>query len=278
MLVALALLLGMCADAFAQDPAQRIRDLYAAAAYEDVLSALPPGGEAPANPALDQFRVFSLVALGRLPEAERATEALITSAPGFHPEGDTSPRIAAMFAQVRRRVAPEALKRMYVEAREAYDRKDRDAAIAGFEAVVGVAADPELANETAVSELKLLASGFLDLSRAVPERPSASVATSPATEAHVKPPTLTPPVPIHETLPKWIPPVGPMGQMEFRGAIRVRISAAGTVASAEMETPLNPSYDALLLRVSRSWTYEPGRVNGIAVPSERLIQVVLKPK
>ena len=60
---------------------QTVKALYAAAAYEDALTALnsPDVEGRPAE--LQQYRVFCLVALGRQAEAEKAMEALIAADP-----------------------------------------------------------------------------------------------------------------------------------------------------------------------------------------------------
>jgi len=65
---------------------------------------------------------------------------------------------------------------------------------------------------------------------------------------------------------------------EFRGAVRVRIDAEGRVVSAEMAAPVHPSYDRLLLVAAKAWQYQPARTNGTPVPSEKIVQVVLKPR
>ena len=45
-----------------------------------------------------------------------------------------------------------------------------------------------------------------------------------------------------------------------------------------MATSVHPAYDRLLLQAAREWTYQPARANGAAVPSEKVVQVVLKPR
>ena len=60
--------------------------------------------------------------------------------------------------------------------------------------------------------------------------------------------------------------------------MRVRIDAEGRVTDAEMTAPVHPMYDRLLLQAAREWPYQPARTNGVAVPSEKVVQVVLKPR
>jgi hypothetical protein len=174
---------------------------------------------------------------------------------------------------------------MYIDAKGALDRKDRDAAIAQFEEMVRVADDPDVRDDPSVAELKLLGSGFLDLSRALPAKAAASplpAAGQPQPPAAMAPPAVrpvvTPPVAIKETLPPWIPTDSASRFVEFRGAVRLQIDAQGKVTAVEMATPVYPSYDRLLLLAAKDWTYQPARANGAPVPSEKVVQVVLKPR
>jgi len=279
--VACTLLLSavVCSQAAAQDRLGKIRDLYSAAEYEEVLTAISDIPEAEVKPDATQYRVFALMALGRPAEAERAAEQVVTANLRFHPQ-DASPRIAELFTKVRRRVAPDVLKAMYVNGRDAFGRKEAEAAVRIFGDIVATADDPDLAGDTTVGELRLLASGFLDLSKAAvappkPTQPTASEA--PATAAKAAGPSIKPPMPINQVLPPWVPPSG-VTLPELRGAIRVEIDATGHVSASQIVTPIHPRYDVLLLAASKKWTYEPALSNGAPVPSERLVNVVLKAK
>src|SRR3954468_21670600 len=188
------------APAAAQDSLQRLKDLYASAAYEDALSVVTRLDAVEPNPEVEQYRVFCLIALGRQADAERAVEEVIKASPRYRPEtADASPRIQELFAKVRRRLGPSLVKAMYIDAKGALDRKDRDAAVARFEEMLKVADDPDVKDDPAIAELRLLGSGFLDLSRALPAakaQPVASpapVAPPPAATAAVRP-VVTPPV------------------------------------------------------------------------------------
>jgi TonB family protein len=88
--------------------------------------------------------------------------------------------------------------------------------------------------------------------------------------------SITGPIAIREALPGWHPP-NPSVRGEFEGTVRVNISAAGTVESAEIVKSVHPAYDALLLRAARTWTYQPAKRNGVAMPSDKLVTVRLKP-
>jgi hypothetical protein len=281
--VAWALLLSaaLSSQAAAQDRLGKIRDLYSAAEYEEVLSAVSGIPDTEVKPDASQYRVFALMALGRPAEAERAAEQMVTANLRFHPQ-DASPRIAELFTKVRRRVAPDALKAMYVTGREAFGRKESEAAARIFADIVATADDPDLLGDTTVGEIRLLASGFLDLSRAAaapakPSQPAATEGNAPTNAPKVSPPTIKPPTPISQVLPPWNPPPG-ISLPELRGAIRVEIDVTGHVSASQIVTPIHPNYDALLLAASKKWTYEPALSNGAPIPSERLVNVVLKAK
>lgn len=279
-----------------QDPVAHIRDLYSSAAYEEVLSTLALDNTVP-PPELGQYKVFSLIALGRSGEAEKAAEAVLIANPRFQPDRDASPRVLELFANVRKRIAPELLKSMYINAKAALDRKDRDAAVRAFAEVVAVTQDADLKDDKTVGELHLLASGFLELSRALPATPpppapdrtgetTPSAAATPASGESTPPaaapragapPKIVLPVPIQETLPRWTPPES-FSRVEYRGAIVLRIDTEGKVLSSEMQTPTHPVYDAEILRASKSWRYKPATSDGVPIPSERVLAFVLKPR
>src|SRR6476620_8647307 len=125
-IAASVLALGITSPVFAgQDPLQSVKDLYASAAYEDALSAVVRLDAAAPNIEAEQYRVFCLVALGRVEEADKVVEGLLTARPEYRPDAaDASPRIQALFATVRRRIGPALVKRTYQQARAAMERQD----------------------------------------------------------------------------------------------------------------------------------------------------------
>lgn len=272
-----------------QAPLAHVRDLYSNAAYEDVISAVT--ADATASPQIGQYKVFSLIALGRPADAEQAAEAVLAGHPGFHPDADASPRLVEVFANARRKVAPDELKSMYTHARGLLDKKDRDAAIAAFTEIVGLAGDPDLKDDKTVGELALLASGFLDLSRALPApRPPAPDASSAKTEPPAAanpssasqsnrpaPPVVTPPQPIRQDLPRWTPP-STLARAEYKGRILIHIGVDGTVESAEIVDSVHPLYDELLLTATKKWLYKPATSNGVPMRADHMLEVILKPQ
>jgi TonB family protein len=270
----------IASPAFAQETLQAAKELYASAAYEDALRILSKLQTGEPKAEVEQYRVSILVALGRTGEAERAIEAVVAAYPMFVPDaGDVSPRIQDLFARTRKHLVPDIAQRMYTDAKLALDRKDRDAAIAKFEAVVQLI-DSVGESSVMLSEIRLLASGFLDLSRALaaarPETPRDAAPVRPNRAA--KPPDITPPVALKQPMPAWLPTDNVSRQAMFSGSVKVAISAQGKVASAEIVRSVHPAYDHLLLQAARSWEYQPARSDGTPVASEQIVQVQLKPR
>src|SRR4051794_4077340 len=113
----------------ADDALSAARDLYAAAAYEDALAALDRlragGVKVDENRAVDQYRAFCLLALGKSTEAAQAIEAVVSADPAYHPsDSDVSPRVRAAFSDVRRRLLPDLAQQKYAQAKAAFDRKE----------------------------------------------------------------------------------------------------------------------------------------------------------
>ena len=287
------ILIGGALDlAYAQsvDSLQQIKSLYASAAYEDALSMIARVQAGGRRLEYEQYRVFCLVALGRTAEAEKAIASVVQADPSFVPDArEMSPRIREMFTRTRRAMVPELAHRLYLEAREALERKDRPVATAKFEGVVRLIDSAKAENadgkaddedEPLLFELRLLASGFLDLSRAAgaaganDARAASTVVRQPSAAPSMD---ITAPTPIRQDLPAWTPPEQ-MTRREFRGAVRVFISEAGRVTAAELSPSIHPSYDRLLLAAAKTWQYQPALRNGSPVASEKLIEVVLKPR
>jgi TonB family protein len=264
--------------AFAQDSLDTAKDLYASAAYEDALRVFSRlQGDAP-RPEIEQYRVSCLIALGRTAEADKVIQGVVASHPMFVPNsGETSPRIQELFARARRQQLPDIARQTYVEAKAALDRKDRAAALSGFERVlVLIESAGEFASGT-LGELRILAAGFLDLSRALPA-PSATPPAAQTASRPSKPRAITPPVALKQAMPAWLPSDNLSRQGAFNGTVRVMISAAGRVENAEIVQSVHPGYDRLLLQAARGWEYQPALSDGRPIVSEQLVQVQLKPR
>lgn len=279
------------AGAAAQDPVKTVRDLYAAAAYEDAIAAAEQVQE-PSH-VVEQYRVFSLTALGRHDEAQKVMEELVRADPEYTLDpAETPPRVQEAFSKVQQRLLPDVTKQIYLDARAALDRKDRAEAVSRFEKLIKIIDKAGSAgSSTSLGEMRVLAQGFLDLSRALPDasgskqletQPDAAPdrAGSPApAEAAVAPPPVveTRPIAIEQTLPPWVPTDALSRRSTFTGAVFVRIGTDGRVEYAAIDRPVHPSYDGALLRAAREWRYQPATRNGLPVVSELTVEVNLRP-
>jgi len=289
-------LLTLPVSARAQESLQAAKDLYASAAYEDSLGMLSRLQRADAPAEVQQYRAFCLIALGRLPEAEKAIESVVKANPEFVPAAlEVSPRIQEIFTRTRNQLLPDLVRDMYLVAKQALERKDRTEAVAGFKAVVELIDGAGADGREALDEMRFLAAGFLDLSRAIPEpgvnrpptvaapvqsasAPASSGSLPPAaTPANTPPLEITPPVAIRQTMPPWTPTDNASRRTTYSGAIRVGISVTGQVERAEIVRSVHPMYDRLLLQAAKNWAYQPARRSGSAVPSEQVVEVQLKP-
>ncbi|HUL75535.1 MAG TPA: hypothetical protein VLT86_20650 [Vicinamibacterales bacterium] len=307
--VALASWLALGASpAAAQDSFARAKDFYASAAYEEALQVLDKLHNS--SPTVDSteiaaYQVYCLVALGRSDEATRAIEAIVKADPLYRPsEAEASPRVRTFFENVRKPLLPDVVRDSYSKGKEAFARKDWPAATAEFDQVIalidelGSAADPGLA------DIRTLATGFRDLSKSAPAptpdpppapAPSTDPASAPgggdaAASAPTPAPAPTPevrdyygvddadvvrPVAIAQSLPPWNPD-NPVDKLRgFRGTLEVMIDETGKVVSAVLSKPVNPSYDPLLLRAAKQWTFRPATKNGAPVKYRYLVDIKL---
>lgn len=281
----------------AQDSIAAARDLYASAAYEealDVLNRLTPSRTPDDARAVDEYKAFCLLALGRTNEAQHAIESLVAEQPAFHPaDADISPRMRAAFSDVRRRMLPTVIQQRYADAKAAFDRKEFAAASQGFQQVLDLMRDPDIdaaVSQPPLSDIHTLAAGFHDLSaQAVPPPPLPSApmvrAPEPAADVRPAPPvpaaprvynggdaTVIPPVTLHQELPSF------PGQtiVPRQGLIEIVIDENGAVETAVMRQPVTPTYDALALNAAKSWRYRPASVNGTPVKYRKVVQITVK--
>jgi protein TonB len=108
-------------------------------------------------------------------------------------------------------------------------------------------------------------------------RPAQATTLRPPSAASA-PPGFVPAVPVSQPVPAWNPGTGLVATMGFSGAVRVTIDATGRVTGAVMEPSVYPPYDRQILVAARDWTYRPATQNGTPVASERLVEIVLRPR
>ncbi len=171
------------ATAAAQDSIAAARDLYTTADYREALAMLTRLRPAAASPAdvraIEQYRAFSLIALGQVAEAELVVEHITAIDPAWTlPDGEAPPRIATLFAQARERALPSVLRQRLAAARALYAEKSYDAAAEAFTGVLLLLDDPALARAAGadLQSMMALATGFRDLSLAAGEQARAAAA------------------------------------------------------------------------------------------------------
>jgi tetratricopeptide (TPR) repeat protein len=280
------------AGVYAQDSVEGARDLYAAASYEDALVMLnrldSDNTNASDRMAVNQYRAFCLLALGRMSEAERAIEAVLTVDLLYRPaDAFMSPRLRSAFAGVRQRILPSIVQQEYTRAKSAYDRGDFPSAVAQFDRVLKALADPDLgaaAGQSPLVDLRTLATGFRDLSAKAAAPPPQPPAPAPQVSvvAAVPPsrtiyagnePGLSPPVTMRQTLPSF---QGDMTALRD-GVIELIVNEAGEVESAMIRSSITPRYDLMLLAATKTWKYQPAMLNGTPVRFRKLINISIKP-
>jgi tetratricopeptide (TPR) repeat protein len=280
--------------AAAQTDLSEAKTQYEEAAYEDALTTLTKASAStPADRVqLEQYRALCLIALGRLPEAERAVVALVEADPMYLPPSSVaSPRVLAIVADIRRKELPGVTRRVLDSGRAAYEAKNVALAQRQFDLLLKLLDDPAMEGRPEREDLRTVAKGFSTLLVAAPpalrpappaepERspaPSSSPAASPSSPPAAASP-FVPAVVIQETLPIWTPPNPSIARNEYNGAVKVRIGTDGRVKAASIDRPSHPAYDAVLLNTARSWLYKPATQNGTPIESERVIAVRLRPR
>jgi TonB family protein len=287
--LALAIILFSAATSAAQDALATARNLYASAEYEEALTALgrlTTDAPASAIAEIDRYRVLCLMALGRATEADKVIASIVSNDPFYEPAAaDAGPRVRAAFSAVRQRMLPGVARNFYVEAKAAFDRKAYPEAASGLEKTLKVIDSIEGASRTDLGDLRVLATGFLDLSRAsippvvaapVPGPPIEGPAST-AMPIPAPPPTTTNLVVLKQDLPPLPFSLVSLNTGEYRGVIELDIDQTGRVTSARMLESVHVLYDPLLLKVARDWKYEPPRVAGKPSASRKRVEIVLRP-
>jgi tetratricopeptide (TPR) repeat protein len=266
----------------ADGPLDEAKNLYAAASFEDALAAIAKVDAArSADPEVLLYKSLCLLALGRGQEAGVAVKTLVTTAPTYAPNtGDFPPRFQALWAETRKAALPPLAKDLFSSARTRYQGKDYLGALQQFQQVMTLTDDPVWKDAPEAADLKTLASGFIDLSQAAipkpdPGPPVTAVAPPPPPPVRQEPVIVEPAVALSQTLPRWTPPSRAFAQQSYDGAIKVSIDETGKVTAAEMVRPTHPSYDPVLLRAARGWTYRPATRNGTPIASEKTVDVHL---
>jgi TonB family protein len=292
-------------DAAASDELARAKDLYHSAAYDEALVALERVARESSGAIrteANEYRLFCLIALDRKVDARTAMESMVLGDPFYQIGSQASPRVRAMFKDIRQSLLPGLVQREYAAAKASFDREDPEAAVQ-FDRVLNLLEDPLLAPTPALADLKTVAAGFRDLSKArigkseplLAASPSpvgqsltinSAPAPSPAEASSAVPPArgtrgpyresdpgVVPPTAVSQELPQWTVPIGARPDAwQPEAALELTIDESGRVANVVLRKSFHPSYDPHLLKAAQGWRYEPARRNGIPV---RFIKYVI---
>jgi TonB family protein len=268
----LALAVGAClaTPLLAQPAPDDFKSLYATAEYEKALGVLAPLDSAEAQ----QYKALCLLALGRTSEATDVLKSLITESPTFVPSAEESPpRFVELVTETRRQLLPGIARRIFAEGRERFAEKKADEAVARFNLVLTLAADPDFTDAAAAQDLKTLAQGFIDLARATappPPRPT-TAAAAPAPAPPPSPPTVTQPVALVQNVPSV--PTTLSGPVGAKLVVVLSIDAEGKVTSASVQQSAHPVYDRMVQQAARGWRYTPGTRDGVRIASEQTVTI-----
>ena len=312
-LLATIIVLGVSTVAAASDESlARAKDLYRSAAYDEALAALDritDESNGATKVEANEYRLFCLIALDRKSDARVTIESMVNADPFYQLSTDqASPRVRAMFRDIRQSLLTGIVQREYNAAKAAFDKQDGEAT-EQFDRVLKLLEDPLIAPTPALNDLRLVASGFRDLSRARAPKVEFAAATAPTTAPVVAqmqaapvtpasgaaalanapapgrsgPPVyrdgdadVVPPVTVRQMLPQWNVPQGTRpGAWQPEAILEVTINESGDVVSAILRKAFHPSYDPQLVKAAMAWKYEPARRAGVPVRYVKLVAIRL---
>ena len=308
-------LLGTVAPARAEDKLAEALRLYDDAMYTRALEALDQLTIAQPSARVHQYRALCLIALGRPDAAERAMADIVAGDPFFALEPEAaSPRVAAQFAAVRKRLLPPLIRRGFADATALYREGASGRARQRFDDVLRLLDDAALQSDQSLADLALVASAFVELTKAQappppqplavisrpivvatappvlaapadpepapPAAPSSVVVASapgPMRVAASAPAAFEPAVAVVRPLPKWTPPDVRAASRTFAGSIALEVDARGRVIAAASRRTIHPAYDPVVLAAARNWVFQPARENGRPIQSEVTVEIELLP-
>jgi TonB family protein len=273
----------------ADDALGNAKSLYLAASYQEALAAL---ANLPAGSNIDEadkYRALCYLGLNRSEDAKQALERLVTRRPLYKLDPFDSPKLVAMFQDARQHALPEAAKTLYAAAKKSFEKGDLATASSQFTDLQTLLAQPEVAADSSLADLKLLADGFAKLAN----RELAADKPAPAAVAPAAPvpsqasedlqrifssgdSDVVAPAVITQTLPRWQPTPN-LQEATFTGVLEIVIDERGEVASARMAQPVNALYDRRLLSAAKGWRYRPATRAGHPVKYRKTINVALRP-
>jgi TonB family protein len=278
-----------------QQPAQPgidlVKTLYESAAYDEALGIVEQLSQQSPGPAegrlrsatVERYRALCLLALNRGSEAEQVIERMVMANVDSRPDpNDTPPRLVSAIEQVRTRVLPLQAREHYDIAKAYFDQKQHADAAREFARVIDLLDDPAFESWNATTrDLRPLATGFLELSRAAISKPMPTAPAAPEPAPAAAPTTysgtdtdVVQPVVIRQDVPPWIPPRMDVA-VSFSGLMSIVIDEKGQVESADVVKSVNYKYDRLLIAASKRWSYSPATKDGLPVRFRKNIVIQL---
>jgi TonB family protein len=201
-----------------------------------VLDQLAAATPTTATAEVHAYRALCLIALGRTDAAERAMADIVAADPFFRPDPDTSPRVVSMFAATRRRLLPPAIRRGFAEATALYREGARLRASERFDEVLRLIDDPALGDDQSLADLALVASAFVELTRAQTAAPVTQAQQAvPADRDVVAAPATTPVALV--ALPEQGPGPAPGSPAQAPAVLEAPTSAAAS-ATGQFRPPV----------------------------------------
>jgi len=291
--VALALLIFTALPArAADDPVDEAKRLYLSAAYDAALAALSNLPSSVDLDEVDKYRALCLLGLNRQQDAQEIVQRLVTRRPLAKLDEGDSPKLLAMFKEARTRVIPTAARSLYVSAKDNFEKGQVKTAAAQFHDVLALVAEADGSGDAALGDVKILADGLSKLDEqlvaqetAAANKAAAATAAARAPEPAAPTPAqvfdaaatdVVPPIAISQVMPEWNPPTG-LQSRNYTGTIELVIDEHGTVTGAALVTPVNVTYDQLLLSAAKRWRYRPAQRAGQPVKYRKAIAIVLTP-
>lgn len=282
---------------------EAVRELYAAAAYEDALALIGRlEGErslgATARRDLEATRALCYLALGQQAEAEASMQKIVALDPAFE-FADAAPSVRAAYQRVRQGHLRAEVRRQFALGRDAYTAGNREEAAARFRVVQQLTTDPALAavdDAAILADMRLLAETFLVLVTGPPQpgpaagtrrlTPSgpAPVAQQPLPQSDSEvrivtgdEPGVVAPQVVEEHVPPWLPGhVRPAPAYEAR--VEVVIDQNGEVRAVRILESSDRKFDVHLLNAARNWRYRPARQHGTPVSFRKILAVSIAPQ
>ena len=249
------------------------RAAYVSAAYEQALALLPADASFDSI-AVAELRALCYLGLDRQVEAERALERIVRIDPGHAMTDATmSPKLVALFAQVRHRALPGALRDLLGRAMTANARREYETAAEQLALILAVTGDPARRNRD---------DGFADIdvaARALLAQVEPSLDEDREVDVYsFDDRGVAAPVEIARPIPLWTPTEGSVPQALHQGVLEVIIDERGRVVSASMHRPVHPTYDPTLLEATKTWRFVPATLDDRPVRFRKFIEVIVHPR